>query len=205
MIPGLPRFGTPAGEMARAALVLATFFALVIGAELWHRRAHPPTEWTRKLVHFGAGLMACGFPWIFSSPWTLLAVAVLGGAPIFVARARGGLTSVLGVERQSFGEVYFPVAIFVLFAIGRERPVFYLVSLLTMVVSNALATVLGHAYGKHQYQVTTEHRSLEGSAVFLFSTFVIVHLPLLLATPIDRGACVIIAAQIALLYPGMLS
>ena len=199
MIAWLPGFGTLAGEVARAGLVLVAFYSLVIGAELWHRRAHPPTEWTRKLVHFGAGLLACAFPWIFWSPWTLLAVAVVGGAPVFAARARGGLNSVFGVERQSFGDVYFPIAIFILFVIGRHQPVFYLVALLTMVVSDAVAAVLGRAYGKHQYRVTTGQRSLEGSAAFLFSTFVLVHLPLLLATPIERGACVMVAAQIALL------
>jgi len=194
-----PAFGTPAGEAARAALVLAGFFAVLIAAETWHRRAHPPTEWTRKLVHFGAGIIACSFPWAFASPWTLLAVALVGGAPVFAARLRGGLTSVFGVERQSLGDVYFPIAIFLLFAIGRGQPLFYVVSLLTMVVSDALAALMGRAYGKHPYLVTTQHRSLEGSAVFLFTAFLLVHLPLLLGTTIERAACVLIAAQIALL------
>jgi phytol kinase len=193
-----PPFGTPAGEAARALLVLAAFAFIVGGAELWHRRAHPPVEWTRKLVHFAAGLMACGFPWVFSSPWTLLAVAAVGGAPVFLARARGGLPSIFGVDRRSFGDVYFPIAIFVLFAIGRSNRVFYVVSLLTLVVSDALAAVLGRAYGKHAYRVITDQRSLEGSAVFLFATFLLVHLPLLLATHIDRATCVLMAAQIAL-------
>jgi hypothetical protein len=195
----LPGFGTPMGEVARGALVLAGFYAIVLAAELWHRRAHPPTEWTRKLVHFGAGLLACAFPWWLDSPWTLLAVAAIGGAPIFVARARGGLQSIFGVERRSFGDVYFPIAIFILFAIGRHAPVFYVVALLTLVVADALAAVLGRAYGKHRYRVTTEQRSLEGSVVFLVVTFLVVHLPLLLATHIDRGACVLMAVQIALL------
>ena len=199
MIAALPAFGTPMGEAARAALVLSAFFVLVIAAELWHRRLHPPIEWTRKLVHFGAGLLACAFPWWFDSPWTLLAVAATGGAPIFVARARGGLQSIFGVERRSFGDVYFPIAIFILFLVGRHTPVFYVVALLTLVVADALAAVLGRAYGKHRYRVTTEQRSLEGSAVFLFVTFLVVHLPLLLATNIERGACVLMAAQIALL------
>jgi len=195
----LPAYGTPMGEAARAALVLAVFYALVVAVEIWHRRAHPPIEWTRKMVHFGTGLLACAFPWWFDSPWTLLAVAAVGGAPIFVARARGGLQSIFGVERRSFGDVYFPIAIFILFAVGRHTRVFYVVALLTLVVADALAAVLGRAYGKHAYRVTTEHRSLEGSVVFMIVTFLVVHLPLLLATQIDRSACVLMAFQIALL------
>ena len=195
----LPAYGTPMGEAARAVLVLAIFYTLVVAVEIWHRRAHPPIEWTRKLVHFGTGLLACAFPWWFDSPWTLLAVAAVGGAPIFVARARGGLQSIFGVERRSFGDVYFPIAIFILFAVGRHTRVFYVVALLTLVVADALAAVLGRAYGKHAYRVTTEHRSLEGSVVFMIVTFLVVHLPLLLATQIDRSACVLMAFQIALL------
>jgi phytol kinase len=195
----LPPFGTAAGEGVRALLLLVAFFALLVTAELWHRRAHPPGEWTRKLVHFGAGLMAAALPWILASPWTLLAVATAAGVPVLVARARGGLGSVFDVERDSLGEVYFPIAIFILFLIGRELPIFYLVALLTMVVADALAAVLGRAYGKHPYLVTTHQRSLEGSAAFLLTAFFVVHVPLLLATSIDRVACLLIAAQIALL------
>jgi len=195
----LPPFGTWSGEAARAALVLLAFGALVGAAELWHRHAHPPVEWTRKLVHFGAGVLACAFPWIFASPWTLLVVAVLGGAPVFAARLRGGLASIFGVERRSLGDVYFPIAILVLFVIGREQPVLYLVALLVMVVADALAAVLGRAYGQHPYLVTTGRRSIEGSVAFLFTAFLVVHLPLLLGTEVGRGACVLMAAQIALL------
>src|SRR5207247_1413236 len=55
------------------------------------------------------------------------------------------------------------------------------------------------AYGKHRYRVTHEQRSLEGSAVFLFTTFLLVHLPLLLFTGLERVTCVLVATQIALL------
>jgi len=193
----LPPFGSVAGEATRAALVLAAFFALVLGAEGWHRRSHPPVEWTRKLVHFGAGLIATSFPWLFASPWTLAVVALLGAVPVVAARR--ALGSVFAVERESLGEIYFPLAVFVLFLIGRERPIFYLVALLTMVVADTLAAVLGQAYGKHQYLVTTQRRSLEGSAVFLLTAFLVVEIPLLLATSVERAACVLVAAQIALL------
>jgi phytol kinase len=193
----LPPFGSVAGEAARAALVLALFFALLLGAERWHRRSHPPVEWTRKLVHLGAGLIATSFPWLFASPWTLAIVALAGGVPVVAARR--ALGSLFAVDRESLGEVYFPLAVFILFAIGRERPIFYLVALLTMVVADTLAAVLGQAYGKHQYLVTTQRRSLEGSAVFLLTAFLVVEIPLLLGSSIERAACVLMAAQIALL------
>ena len=51
--------------------------------------------------------------------------------------------------------------------------------------------------------VTSERRSLEGSAVFLISAFVGIHLALLLLTNIERGACVLIALQLALLVTSL--
>src|SRR5262249_26320802 len=161
---------------------------LVLGAEGWHRRSHPPVEGTRKLVHCGAGLIAASFPWLFAPPWALAGVALLGA--VAGVAARRGLRSAFAVGGGSLGGDDFPLAVFVLFLIGRERPIFYLVALLTMVVADTLAAVLGQAYGKHQYLVTTQRRSLEGSAVFLLTAFLVVEIPLLLATSVERAACV---------------
>jgi hypothetical protein len=47
--------------------------------------------------------------------------------------------------------------------------------------------------------VYDDQRSLEGSAVFLFTAFLGTHLPLLLLTHIDRGTCVMISLQLALI------
>lgn len=195
----LPPFGTLPGELARAGLFAVGFGLVLLTAEAWHRRAHPPVEWTRKLVHVGFGALAALLPWLIASPWTALALALLGGGPILLARSRGLLPSMFGVERASRGEVYFPIGVVMLFLVGSREPVFYLISLFTLVVCDSLAAVLGKAYGRHQYLVTSERRSLEGSAVFLLAAFLGIHLPLLLMTDIDRGACVLVAMQLALL------
>ena len=195
----LPAFGTPAGELVRAGLLLAACGLVLLIAETWRRRAHPPVEWTRKLVHLGVGALAAPLPWWIASPWTVLAIAVLAVGPILWARRRGLLPSLFGVERASHGEIYFPVGVVLLFLVGRREPVFYLISLFTLVVCDSLAALVGRAYGRHPYLVTSDRRSLEGSAAFLISAFVGIHLALLLLTDIDRGACVLIASQVALL------
>src|SRR5205085_7523878 len=115
------------------------------------------------------------------------------------AGSLGLLPGLFGVERRSHGEIYFPISVFVLFVLARHQPVFYVISMMTLVVCDALAAVLGKAYGRHQYLVTTDRRSIEGSAVFLFTAFLAVQLPLLLLTDLDRGACVVVAVQLAVL------
>lgn len=198
-LPSLPAFGTPAGEVARAALAGAGFLLLFAIAESWRRLGNPAVEWTRKLVHFGGGLIAASFPWLFASVWTVMA---LGGAffgILWLTRRAGTLQSVHGVSRRSEGGLYFPIAVVVLFVIASGRPVFYLISMLALVVSDAVAAVLGSAYGRLGYEVESDRRTVEGSVVFFLSTFLLAHLPLLLLTDTTPLLSVLVGLQLALL------
>lgn len=198
-LPGwMPPFGTVPGELARAGLVSVFLLMLFVAGEAWRHWGSPPAEWTRKLAHVGAGAVTAVFPWMFAWHWTVLILAFGFAGIIFATRRLGLLQSIHGVTRRSEGGIYYPIAIYLLFLLAGDRPVFYLVSLLVLMVSDSLAALLGSEYGKAIYHVETDRRSLEGSAVFLLTTFLAVHLPLLLATDTGRWASVLIAAQIAL-------
>ena len=195
----LPPFGTPAGEIARAAIAGTGFLVLFAVAEAWRALRHPPAEWTRKLVHFGGGLIAAAFPWLFAWHWTVL---VLGGVFFLIlwgTRRLGLLQSVHGVTRHSEGGLYYPVAIYILFVVAAARPVFYLISILALVVSDSVAAVLGSAYGRMGYTVQRDRRTVEGSVVFFLSTFLICHLPLLLLTNTPPLLSVLVGLQLAML------
>jgi hypothetical protein len=189
----------PAVDLWRLGLVGAYFLAVFGSAEFWHRRWHPPVEWTRKLTHFGAGLVVACFPWIFSSWQAVLAACAGSGLGLELCRRRGWLNSVYGIERESHGDLYYPLAVLILFVTGHEQKVFYFISIALLVVSDALAAIMGKSYGRNTFSVETDRKSLEGSAAFFVSAFLFVELPLLLATPLDRGFCIAIAFQCALL------
>ena len=196
----LPPPGTLAGEAARAAAVAPLFLLLFGAAELWRKAAGPPVEWTRKAVHTGGGVIAAGFPWIFASHWTVLALGAAFGGILWGTRRLGILRSVHGVERRSEGGLYYPLAVYLLFLIAGRTPVFYLVSILALVVSDTVAALVGTHYGRLTFSVEGgDRRSLEGSAVFFLATFLGVHLPLLLLTDADRAASVLVALQVALI------
>jgi dolichol kinase len=199
MIAWLPPFGSLAGELARLTLVLAAFGALFTAAELWRRHGSPPVEWTRKLVHLGGGAVSATFPWLFAHQWTVLAIALGAIGAFALGRRRDLLLSVTGVERRSRGEVWFPVGVYLLFVVARHTPVFWLIALSALVFSDTAAALIGRAYGRLGYVVGEDRKSLEGSLVFMVVTFLAVHVALLLATPIERAASVLVAVQIALL------
>jgi phytol kinase len=186
-------------EALRAAAVGAAFLGIFAAAELWRRYGDPPAEWSRKFVHFAGGLVVLAFPWIFTSRWTVAALVAVFVTLIWGTRRLGWLQSVHGVARKTEGGLFYPLAVAALFTLSHDRPVLYLISMLTLVGSDAAAAVLGSAYGRTTYAVEEGRRSLEGSAAFFLATFLAVHLPLLLMTPVDRGVSVLLAVQVALL------
>src|SRR5690606_2757042 len=186
-------------ELLRAGGVAVVFLAVFGVAELWRRIGNPPAEWTRKLVHVTGGLVSLGLPWLVRSHWTVLALGTGLGLTLLGTRRLGLLPSVRGVARRSEGAVFLPAAIYLVFLLAAERPTLYLISVLTLVVSDALAALVGTTYGRLTYRVERDRRSIEGSVVFFLATFLGVHLPLLLLTDVDRAVSVLVAAQIALL------
>src|SRR5262249_42840900 len=133
------------------------------------------------------------------SHWPLL-VLCLAFIAIMVAARRLGLgQSVHGVARQSKGEIYYVVATYLLFLVGHRQPVLYSIALFALVVSVALAALLGQTYGRWTYAVEGGRKTWEGTAVFFLVTFLGVHLPLLLLTHLDRGHCVLIGIQVGLI------
>jgi dolichol kinase len=186
-------------EALRGAGIGALFLLVFGAAEAWRRLGSPEPEWTRKLVHLGGGIISLGLPWMVRSHWTVLVLGLLFTGILLSTRRLGMLDSVHGVERRSHGGLYFPIAIYLMFLLAAHRPVFYLIGLLALVVSDALAALVGTTYGKMRFRVERDRRSVEGSAVFFLATFLAVHLPLLLMTDIDRLLSVLVAVQIALL------
>ena len=198
-MPPLAADASLAHELLAAALVGAAFLAVFAIAEAWKRLADPPVEWTRKFVHFAGGLVSATFPWVFDSRWTVVGLALTFLGIIWGTRRLGLLESVHGVERRSEGGIWYPLAVLLVFLVGHDRPVFYLISILALVVSDTLAALVGSMYGRQAYTVESDRRSLEGSAVFLFTTFLATHLPLLLMARLDPVVSVLIGVQVAIL------
>jgi dolichol kinase len=192
----------PAGDLRGAILLSSIFVALLVVAELWKRLGDPKPEWTRKLVHTGGGITCLFFPFLVTSPWTVLLMAL----PLTVLFVLGGkmgfLQSLHGVKRKSKGAEYYPLAVFLTFVLTQGRPWLYLPAVLVLAVADAFAALIGSRYGVVRYEVEDEHKSLEGSLVFLVLAFLAIHLPILLLTDLPRPVCVLAALLVAALVTG---
>jgi dolichol kinase len=190
--------------LAGAALT-AAFLTLIGLAELWRITASPPVEWTRKLVHAGGGLTSLAIPLVIESHWVVLVLALGMGAVFLVSRAFGWLPSLHAVERRTRGVEYYPVSVYVLFLLTRGRPWLYVCCLLVLALSDAIAALVGKRFGRIQYEVDGNQKSLEGSAAFFGVTLAVIALPLLLwpdPTIPPAVNCLLVAVLAALLATG---
>lgn len=195
IFPDIPSLST---ELFSALGVGVIIVAILLLAEGWHRFFQPPVEYTRKFVHVCIGCVVASFPWIFYSPITVGILCGSFAGLIFAARCWGALGSIHGIRRRSYGDLLYGLSVMILFFLGREYPVFYFVSMITLTISDSLAALLGKKYHSVMFSVERDKKSLEGSAVFFLSTFLVVHLPLLLMTPMDRFVSVLVALQAAI-------
>lgn len=185
-----------------SALIVAAIFLILVGiGEILRGTGACSQEATRKFVHLTGGIVSLCFAYVFKSHWTILGLCCSFVSLMYVTRRLGMLQSVHGIKRKSSGDLLHPIAIYLTFCITSyfEKPDFYLISIMVLSVSDALAAIIGVSYGFKVYTVEEDRKSLEGSFVFLLSTFLIVHLGLLLLTHVGRMECVLAALLIAVI------
>jgi len=186
-------------------------FVLATAAVLWGctqlaRRAgdrlHP--EIPRKLVHVALGLATLSFPWLFDSTWPVVLLAVFCVALMAAVRTIPRLRSHLGkglhgVKRSSWGEVYFAIAVALVFWLSGGDPVLFSLPVLVLTLADASGALAGMRYSSEssRYETLDGRKSVEGSVAFFVVCFLAVLVPLLLATEIDRAECLLIALAIA--------
>src|SRR5262249_54713981 len=137
-------------------LVLAALGLLMTALKLYQSCCRPHPEWVRKLLHMGMGLVTLSFPWLFDESWPVWVLLVLAIAALLavrlVKRLRSSLGSVIGgVQRTSWGEIYFPIGVALVFELSRratdvspvQQILLYCVPILCLTLADALAALIG--------------------------------------------------------------
>jgi len=188
---------TIASPFVAAAAVVLALLGLLVGLRLLRRRVALHPELARKLSHLGFGLIALTFPWLFHSPIPVIVVSAIAIVSLLavrhvpVLRASVG-EAVHGVDRSSLGDLYFPIAVTGLYLLAEGDWVLYTLPLLTLTLADAVAALIGVAYGRVKYDGTEGRKSIEGSLAFFLVAFLAIHIPLLLFTPTGRAESLLI-------------
>lgn len=178
----------------------------VLGTGLWliGRRWMVHPELLRKGMHIGTGLICLSLPWLFATPWPVLVLALLAGAALWglrqLPKQDEGIAGVLhGVARRSAGELYFPLAVVILFLLSHDQPLFYVIPLLVLTLADAVAALVGLRYGLSRYRAEDGDKSAEGSVAFFLVAFMASHVALLLFSDMGRLETLLLASVIGLL------
>jgi phytol kinase len=160
-------------------VVLGCLASVFAALRLWQgRQPAPSPELVRKAAHIATGLVAASFPWLFDRVWPGIVLCMLTLAGMVLVhvtpRLRGTIGRVTGsVERRSWGEFYFPLAIAVVWGLSRRDPVLYVAPILLLTLGDAAAALVGVAYGRHKFRTSEGLKSIEGSLTFWVVGFVV--------------------------------
>ena len=161
-------------------------------------------EATRKALHVTMSAVSLALPWLFDETWPVVVLAALATGAMVAVRVVPALRDDVGgvlheVGRQSLGDVCFPVAVLVLYLLAADSPVLYAIPLLLLGLADPAAALTGARHGLAPYATVDGVKSREGSVAFAFVSFLCVHVPLLLFTPIGRPESLWVAAIVAVL------
>ncbi len=181
-------------------LVVAGWLALLSGGALLLRHRWPAQrEWSRKLVHIGAGPVVL-IAWAFGVD-RLVAVPAAGAITLLAAlnhRVRV-LPAIEDVERRSYGTIAYGASITLLLWLWwPAHPATVAAGVLVMAFGDGLAGLLGPLIPSPSWTVLGERRSLAGTgAMALASLTVLLALGQLGGGPAPAPAEIVLIALVA--------
>jgi len=147
-------------------LAIAVVFVLLVVSEIWWRSRRPHDEFSRKFIHISVGSFVAFWPFFLA--WQQirwLGVAFVVG--VVVSKYFKVFTAIHAVERPTYGEVCFALAVVALTYVTHSRGI-YMVAVLHMGLADGLAALSGTVYGgNNSYKVWGHKKSLAGSVAFL--------------------------------------
>ncbi|HMQ30905.1 MAG TPA: phosphatidate cytidylyltransferase [Chloroflexaceae bacterium] len=180
---------------------------LLVLAEVVRRWRGYPQDFTRKLVHIGAGMWVFGVLALFDT-WYIGVIPFATFIVINYILWRYKVLEAMDAPDSSPGTVYFALAITILFLLlwrkGLPGDMGHIAAAGTMAMTwgDSLASIVGRRLGRRRYTVMGGTRSWEGTAAMFVASLVAMWLTLLLvpgsplaptAAPLGAGAALLAA------------
>ena len=144
-------------------------FAIIGGAGLLQRTFGYGTDFTRKVIHIGVGMMSWFLPVLFDTRWPFVVAALFFALLNLLDWRFGFFSAMASTDRNNLGTVYFPLAAAAVVIIFWERPPLMVAALMPLTWGDGIASVIGRSFGRHSYTVFGHRRTLQGSAGFFLA------------------------------------
>ncbi len=133
-------------------------FGLLFGAEAIRKWRGWPRDFTRKLVHVGAGLWVWGILFLFDH-WYIGIIPFATFILLNYVFYRRQVFQAVDATDSSPGTVYFALSITLLFLLfwrtgeGLDRAPIAVAAVMAMTIGDAAAAIVGQAWGRRTYHV----------------------------------------------------
>ena len=166
--------------MLAIIVCLAGIFAILLLSEVLAQRKILSGDPRRQFVHIAAGCFIAFWPWLVSFDTIVwLGIAMLG--VVLLNRRRKLADFYTNVERKSYGDVCFALAVIVT-ALVTDEKAFFALGMLTMALADGLANVIGQRYGKNwRYEFLGHTKTVLGSMTIWLVSMSVLGVGLLLA------------------------
>ena len=163
---------------------------LLVFNEINYRKLKVKGEISRKFAHFVSVLATVPFPYIFTSHWYILILAIIFALILFITRHGTLLKSIHDINRKSIGSYLLPVSIWATFWISEyfDNKLMYILPMLILAISDPMAAIVGISLEKNNHRIKIfgidTHKSMFGSLAFFISSLTIC----LIAFYFNKGA-----------------
>lgn len=147
--------------------------------EINYRKLNVKGEISRKFAHFVATLASIPIPYIFSSHWYVLILAVIFFLVLWITQYSSVLQSIHGVERKSMGSYLLPLSIYGTFLVSElaGSKLLYILPMLILGISDPMAAIVGISLEKYNHRIIIfgidTQKSMFGSGAFFISSLII--------------------------------
>lgn len=159
-------------------LILAGLFLSLFGvAEFLYHRLKVKSEYTRKLVHIGTGLLTLLFPIMLGNHWLVLFLCASFAVILILSLKFDLLKSINAIERVSIGSISYPISVYgcyLAFDHFDQRYAFFYLPVLILAICDPVAALCGKRWPIGKYSIGNENKTIVGSLAFVISAVVII-------------------------------
>jgi len=163
----------PPSDWVTVFVACCFLLLILISIELINKWFQWNRIYLRKFVHIFVGLLICATSLLIESKIPILLIS-----GIFILfdwwAVKNRYLKSIHLNGQSYGTVYYPISIFLLaLLLWDAHKAIFLVSILIMIVPDALAGLAGMRFANNHYIILTEKKSIPGALVMFFSSMII--------------------------------
>jgi len=158
-------------------IILGTsFLALFAVAELIYHFKKVKAELTRKLVHFGTGIITLLFPIMVANHWLVLFLCTSFALLLVLSLRYNLLRSINAIDRQSIGSIAYPISVYVCYFVyeyNNYRYYYFYLPILILAICDPIAALCGKKWPIGRYAIGDGNKTIMGSGMFFISALLI--------------------------------